>query len=151
MFRTPLVLVLAAAVLTGCGSAEASTAQAGTPTPSLPCTLPYDTHVALLSPVPGSTGVPAGNGSVVLVASRELPKAVTLVAVDRKGRMSTGAALEKVAAPPHAGAAPFADPVYYRAGIALNAHRHYTIALDDVSQNGCAPYAKVTGNARFST
>ena len=27
----------------------------------------------------------------------------------------------------------------------------YTIALDDLAQNGCAPYAKIAGDARFST
>ena len=59
MFRSPLVLALAAAVLTGCAGAAAATGQAGAPTPSLPCSLPYGTHVALVSPVPGSSGVAA--------------------------------------------------------------------------------------------
>jgi hypothetical protein len=153
MFRSPLVLALAAAVLTGCASAAASTAQADPPTPSLPCSLPYDTHVALVSPVPGSSGVAAAGAPVVVVASRELPKAVTVVAVDRKGRAVAASGLEKLPAPPpHAAAPGYADPVFYRAlGLALSPHRHYTLAVDDVAQNGCAPYAPVSGDARFST
>jgi hypothetical protein len=154
MFRSFLVLALAlaAAVLTGCASAAASTAQGGPPTPSLPCSLPYDTHVALVSPAPGSSGV-AGSAPVVVVASRELPKAVTVVAVDRKGRAVAASGLEKLPAPPpHAAAPGYADPVFYRAvGLALSRHRHYTLAVDDVAQNGCAPYAPLTGDARFST
>jgi hypothetical protein len=139
-------------VLTGCGSADASTAQAGAPTPSLPCSLPYDTHVALISPVPGTSGVAGGNVPIVVVASRELPKAMAVVAIDRKGRAVTGGLEKLPVPPPHAVAPGYADPVFYRAtGVALSAHRHYTIALDDLSQNGCAPYAPVTGNARFST
>jgi hypothetical protein len=76
-----------------------------------------------------------------------------VVAIDRKGRAVTGSALEKLPGPPpHAAAPGFADPVFYRsAALALSAHRHYTIALDDLAQNGCAPYAPVTGDARFST
>jgi hypothetical protein len=153
MFRSPVLLALAAAVLTGCADADASTAQSGAPTPSLPCSLPYATHVALVSPAPGSSGVTAGNVPVVLVASRELPKAVAVVAVDRRGRAVTGGALERMPAPPpHALAPHFADPVFYRSGgVALGPHRRYTIALDDLAQNGCAPYAPLIGNARFST
>jgi hypothetical protein len=33
----------------------------------------------------------------------------------------------------------------------LHAHRHYTLALDDLAQNGCAPYAAIEGDARIST
>jgi hypothetical protein len=152
MFRSPLILALAAAVLTGCGGADASPMPTtGAATPGLPCSLPYGTHVTLVSPVPGSSGVAAGNAPIVVVASRELPKAVTVVALDRKGSVAVGAVLEKVP-PPRAGTPGYANPVYYRsAGVALRAHRHYTIALDDVAQNGCAPYAAVRGNARFST
>jgi len=46
----------------------------------------------------------------------------------------------------------FPNPVYYRVnGVALRAHRNYAIALDDLAQNGCAPYARITGSDRFST
>ena len=86
------------------------------------------------------------------MASRELPKTVTVVAIGGHGSVTPGAALERTTRPAHAAQAAWADPVYYRAGgVALNPHRHYTIALDDVAQNGCAPYAPISGNARFST
>jgi hypothetical protein len=151
MLRSPLAVLLAASVLAGCASSAASTVQSAAPTPSLPCSLPYDTHVALVSPVPGSSGVAAGNAPIVVVASRELPKAASVVVIDHKGRAAPAAALEKIA-PPRAAAAPYADPVYYRAAaVALRAHKHYTVALDDLAQNGCAPYVAASGNARFST
>jgi hypothetical protein len=152
MLRSSLVLVLAVLALSGCGAVEASTPRASAATPSLPCFLPYGTHVALLSPVPGSFGVAAGSAAVVVVASRDLPKTIAIVATEAKGVASSAATLERTSRPVHAARPPFSDPVYYRAsGLALHAHRHYTLALDDVAQNGCAPYAKITGNARFST
>jgi hypothetical protein len=152
MFRTLVIVVLASLALNGCGSAEASTPKAAAASPNLPCSLPYGTQVVLLSPVPGSTGVAVGNAPVLVVASRDLPKTVTVVATDTTGRSSAAVALERAAAPAHVTRAPWADPVYYRAaGIALRAHRHYTLALDDIAQNGCAPYAPITGDARFST
>ena len=121
-------------------------------TPSLPCSLPYGTHVALLSPAPGSRGVAAGAVPVVVVASRDLPKSVTVVATDAKGTTVPGAPLERTTRPPHAAHPSFPNPVYYRAsGVALHPHRHYTLALDDVAQNGCAPYVSLAGNARFNT
>lgn len=153
MFRSLAVLVLAALSLAGCSGVEAaSTPSTGVATPNLPCSLPYGTHVTLLSPLPGSTGVAAGLAPVVLVASRELPKTVTAVAVSAKGTATSGSPLERTAKPAYAASSAFPHPVYYRAtALNLRAKRHYTIALDDLAQNGCAPYAKVTGNARFST
>jgi hypothetical protein len=153
MFRTSLILALAAAVLTGCGGAEASSISTeAAATPSLPCTLPYGTHVTLVSPAPGSSGVAAGNAPIVVVASRELPSAVTVIAIDHKGNAVTGAALEKDPVPPRVATPGYAHPIYYRSpGVALQPHRHYTIALDDLAQNGCAPYAPIRGNPRFST
>jgi hypothetical protein len=151
MLRSLAALVFAALTLAGCGAAEASTPQAAVPTPSLPCSLPYGTHVALLSPVPGSTGVTPGS-AVLVVASHDLPKTVTLVATDAKGGAGQPAVLERTAPPAHAGRAPFPNPVYYRAaGVGLRPHRGYTVALDDLAQNGCAPYAAMAGDARFST
>jgi hypothetical protein len=151
MFRSFVVVVIAVLTLAGCGAVEASTPRASAPSPHLPCSLPYGTHVVLLSPVPGSTGVAAG-GALTLVASHDLPKTITVVATDAKGSAGPAASLERTASPAHAAHSPFADPVYYRAtGLAFRAHRHYTLALDDVAQNGCAPYARITGNARFST
>jgi hypothetical protein len=152
MFRSPLVFVLAALALSGCAGAEASTTMPPQATASLPCYLPYGTKVALLSPAPGSAGVPAGGAPIVVVASRDLPRSVTLVATDRKGRTTPAATLERVPAPAHAAPVPFRHPVYYRAnGVALHAQGHYTVALDDLAQNGCAPYAQIAGDARFST
>lgn len=152
MFRSCAVVVLAALALAGCGRVEASTPKAGLATPSLPCTVPYGTHVALVSPVPGSRGVAAANAPIVVVASQDLPKTVALVATDGKGIAAPSAALERTAKPAAAVRAGFPDPVYYRAvGVGLHAHRRYTVALDDLAQNGCAPYAKITGSARFST
>jgi hypothetical protein len=151
MFRSPLVFVLAVLALAGCGSAEASTPASGGPALTLPCSLPYGTRVALLSPAPGSAGVPSGGAPLVLVASRDLPRTVTVVATDRKGRATPGGTLERMPAPTHAAAVPFRHPVYYRASVALLAQRHYTVALDDLAQNGCAPYAQIAGNPRFST
>ncbi|HEY5350744.1 MAG TPA: hypothetical protein VIJ64_13450 [Candidatus Lustribacter sp.] len=152
MFRTLLVLVLASLALGGCGRAEAAAPKAAAASPNLPCSLPYGTRVALLSPVPGSAGVAAGNAPVLVVASRALPKTVNVVATDTKGTSSAAAALELTAAPAQVTRAPWPDPVYYRAaGMALRAHRHYTLALDDIAQNGCAPYVPITGGARFST
>jgi hypothetical protein len=152
MFRSCAALVIAVLALAGCGAVEASTPPISTASANLPCSLPYGTHVALLSPVPGSAGVAAGNAPVLVVASRELPKTVAVVATTAKGTVTAAATLERTAPPVHAKRAPFPDPVYYRAsGLALSAHRHYTIALDDVAQNSCAPYARITGNARFST
>jgi hypothetical protein len=153
MFRSIAVLVLAALALAGCSRVEAAPApSAGMATPNLPCSLPYGTTVALLSPVPGSTGVSAGLAPVVLVASRDLPKTVTAVAVSAKGTATLGSPLERTAKPVHAAPSPWANPVYYRApALNLRAKRHYTIALDDLAQNGCAPYVKIAGDARFST
>jgi hypothetical protein len=152
MFRSWAALALAIVALAGCGSVEASTPKAAAATPSLPCSLPYGTQVALVWPRPGSAGVAAGNAPVTVVASRELPKTVTVVAIGGHGSVTPGATLERTARPAHAAQAAWADPVYYRAGsVALSPHRHYTIALDDVAQNGCAPYVAISGNARFST
>jgi len=151
MFRSFAALGLAVLLLSGCGAVDASTPRASAPSPHLPCSLPYGTHVALISPAPGSTGDAAGS-PLVVVASHDLPATVTVVATDTKGAASPAASLERTAWPAHAARAPFADPVYYRtSGLALHAHRHYTLALDDVAQNGCAPYARMNGNARFST
>jgi hypothetical protein len=152
MFRSFAALVLAVLALAGCGAVEASTPKAAAVTPHLPCSLPYGTRVALLSPSPGSTGVTAG-AAVLVAASRDLPKSVAVVATDAKGTASVAAPLERTAPPPaHAPRAPFPAAVYYRAsGLTLHAHRHYTLSLDDVAQNGCAPYARIAGVARFST
>jgi hypothetical protein len=151
MFRSSVVLVVAVLALAGCGAVEASTPRASPTSPHLPCSLPYGTHVALLSPVPGSSGVAAGS-ALTVVASHDLPKTVIVVATDATGGATPAASLERTASPMHATPSPFADPVYYRtAGLALHAHRHYTLALDDLAQNGCAPYARITGDARFST
>jgi hypothetical protein len=151
MFRS-FVLVAAVLALAGCGAVEASTPRASPTSPHLPCSLPYGTHVALLSPLPGSSGVATGS-ALTVVASHDLPKTVTVVATDATtGAASPAASLERTAAPAHAAPSPFADSVYYRTtGLALHAHRHYTLALDDVAQNGCAPYARITGDGRFST
>ena len=154
MFCSRAVFVLAVLALTGCGAVDASAPKAGAVSANLPCSLPYGTHVALLAPVPGSAGVAAGNAPVLIVASRDLPKSVTIVATDSgaKGSGNPAAPLERTAAPAHAARAPWTDPVYYRAsGLALRPHRHYTLALDDIAQNGCTPYVRMTGNARFST
>ena len=151
MLRSAVALLIAVLALAGCGAVEASTPRASDASPNLPCSLPYGTHVALLSPVPGSAGVAAGT-AVLVVASRALPKTMTVVATDAKGAAGPATARERTAAPAHAVRAPFRDPVYYRASsVALRAHRHYTLALDDVAQNGCAPYARLAGSARFST
>jgi hypothetical protein len=146
MIRSAAV-VLAILALAACSSVEASAPVA---TPNLPCSLPYGTHVALVSPRPGAAVAP-GNTTVVLVASHDLAKTVTVVATDSKGS-STSGSLERTARPAGAAHAAFEHPVYYRAaGVTLRAHRHYTVALDDVAQNGCAPYVAVAGDARFST
>ena len=146
MFRRVAVLALAAFALAGCSSVEASTPnQQLLATPSLPCSLPYGTSVALVPPA-------APGGNLTLVASRELPKTITLVATDRKGGGTPVVSLERIPRPRRAGQSAFPDPVYYRAsGVALHAHRHYTLALDDLAQNGCAPYAAMDGNPRIST
>lgn len=150
MFRSQAALALAALVLTGCGAVEASPAKPSAVTANLPCSLPYGTRVALVSPLPGSAGVAAGT-PVLVVASRELPKSVTVVATAGKGT-ANASSLERTAAPAHAARAPFQAPVYYRASaVALRPHRHYTVALDDVAQNGCSPYVRIAGNPRFST
>ncbi len=148
----PCAVLLALLALAGYGSVEASETKAAVAaTPSLPCFLPYGTHVALVSPKPGSREVPRGT-SLVLVASHDLPKTVTAVTADAKGNTTAGGVLERTARPAGATPAPFANPVYYRAtGIALHANRHYTIALDDLAQNGCAPLAQLSGDDRFST
>ena len=72
MLRALAVTALAALALAGCGGRQASTPQAAAATPNLPCSLPYGTHVALVSPKPGSQA--ATNGPIVLVASRDLPQ-----------------------------------------------------------------------------
>jgi hypothetical protein len=150
MLRRSAVAVLAALVLAGCSATATAPPQVSATTPNLPCLLPYGTEVALVSPAPGSQV--SNNGPIVLVASRPLPRTVTLIATDRHGVVTPVATLEHLAAPAHAAKPPFSDPVYYRAtGTGLRAHRHYTLALDDVAQNGCAPYAAMTGEARFST
>jgi hypothetical protein len=153
MFRSFAVLVLAVLALAGCGRVEAAPApSAAMAIPNLPCSLPYGTQVTLLSPQPGSTGVAAGLAPVVLVASRDLPKTVTAVAISAKGTATPASPLERTAKPVHAALSAFPNPIYYRAmGLNLRAKRHYTIALDDLAQNGCAPYAKIAGDARFST
>jgi hypothetical protein len=152
MLRSCAALVLAVLLLAGCGSVEASTPPPSVATPSLPCSVPYGTRVALLLPEPGSKGVAAGNAPVVLVASRDLPKTISVVAISARGTATPASPLERTARPTHAAPAAFPDPVYYRAaGISLHANRHYTIALDDLAQNGCSPYAKINGDARFST
>ena len=135
MFRSCAALVLALATLAGCSSVEASPSTASA-TPNLPCTLPYGTHVALLSPAPGSSGVAAGSAPVVIVASHDLPKTVAVVAISTKGRVSPGGTLERTARPGRPAKTGFTNPVYYRAGgLMLNAKRHYTLALDDLAQN----------------
>ena len=146
MFRAVAVLVLATIALAGCSSVEASTPKAQLATPSLPCTLPYGTRVQLLAPA-------ATPGTILLVASRELPKTVSLVATDRRGGITPAVTLERLTRLHRDAKTPaFPNPVFYRAsGVALHAHRHYTLALDDVAQNGCAPYAELDGNARLST
>jgi hypothetical protein len=131
---------------------EASARKATFATPSLPCSLPYGTQVALLSPQPGSHTVNAASTPLILVASHDLPKTLAAVATDARGAVISSVALERTAKPASATSTAFPDPVYYRAsGIGLRAHRHYTIALEDLAQNGCAPYAKISGEARFST
>jgi len=121
-------------------------------TPSLPCSLPYGSLVVLIEPAPEGAVIPSGSVRVVLAASRQLPPTVSLVATDRRGTATPPALLERVPAPRRLLRIPFANPVYYRAdGLVLPAHRHYTLALDDLAQNGCAPYASLAGNARFST
>lgn len=150
MFRACSVLVLAALVLAGCSTVDSTPPKVSAATPNLPCSLPYGTEVALVSPAPGSQA--RAGSPIVLVASRTLPKTMTVIATDRKGRSTSPALLERVTAAPHVKRAPFADPVYYRAAAtSLGAHRHYTLALDDPAQNGCTPYVALTGEARFST
>jgi hypothetical protein len=149
MFRACFALVLAALVLAGCGTVASTPPKVSAATPNLPCSLPYGTEVALVSPAPGSQASPGS--PIVLVASHTLPKTITLIATDRKGRSTPVATLEPVAAAPHVARPRFSDPVYYRAAGTLGAHRHYTLALDDPAQNGCTPYVALTGEARFST
>jgi hypothetical protein len=148
MFRAVVALVLATIALAGCSSVEASTPTSQLATPSLPCTLPYGTRVRVLAPAPGTAA-----GTILLVASRELPKTVSLVATDRKGGAVPAVGLERLTRLRRTIKAPaFPNAVYYRAsGVALHAHRHYTLALDDLAQNGCAPYAPMDGDARIST
>ena len=153
MFIRPAALALAVLALAGCESVAASEAlrTSAAATLSLPCTLPYDTRVALIKPAPGTR---TGGGPIVLAASRELPKTIALIATDGNGSVTHVATLERVIpnAHPYPNPPPFRDPIYYKAsGSALAAHRHYTLALDDVAQNGCAPYAAMAGPARFST
>jgi hypothetical protein len=148
MFRSSLILALAAAALTACSSADASLAQAGGPTPSLPCSLPYGTQAALVSPAPGSLVVPSSDTPIVIAASRDLPKAVSVVVLEHNGTVAAHGRLERIPAP----RATRPDARYYRSrGLALRAGQHYTIALDNLGQNGCAPYAALAGAARFST
>lgn len=148
MFRFAALLAVAMLALAGCSSAVA--APASTPaSPNLPCSLPYGTEVELVSPAPGSAAEP---GPIVLVASRPLPKTVSVVATDRRGVVTPVAALERIPKPAHSAPAAYPDPVYYRTvGNGLRSHRHYTLSLDDLAQNGCAPYAAMSGSARFST
>lgn len=149
MFRACAAAVLSALVLAGCSATQATPPKVGAATPNLPCSLPYGTKVQLVSPAPGSH---AGGGPIVLAASRPLPKTVTLIATDRRGTVTPVATLERLAQPEHIKSVHYSDPVYYRAtGAGLRSHRHYTLALDDVAQNGCAPYAALAGEARFST
>jgi len=151
MFRAYVVL-LALLALAGCGSVEASEPKAAVAaTPSLPCSLPYGTRVALVSPKPGSRDVPR-SAPLVLVASHDLPKTVAAVTTDTKDGVTAGGPLERTTRPAGATPAAFSNPVYYRAtGVTLHAHRQYTVALDDLAQNGCAPYAQISGDPRFST
>jgi hypothetical protein len=148
MLRSSLILVLATAALTACSRADAAPAGTGAPTPSLPCTLPYATHARLVSPLPGSFVVPAPNTPIVIAASRELPKAIGVVALTGDGSVAARGTLDRTPAPRH----PAAATAYYRsAGLGLHPGSTYTIALDNLAQNGCAPYAALAGNARFST
>jgi len=151
MIRAYAVL-LALLALAGCSSVAASEPKAAVAaTPSLPCSLPYGTRVALVSPKPGSRDVPRSS-ALVLVASHDLPKTVAAVTSNAKDGTTAGDPLERTGRPAGVTAAPFANPVYYRAtGIALHGHRHYTVALDDLAQNGCAPYAQLSGDPHFST
>jgi hypothetical protein len=151
MFRVYAVLLTLLA-LAGCSSVEASEPKAAVAaTPSLPCSLPYGTNVALVAPKPGSRDVPRGS-SLVLVASHDLPKTVAAVTSDAKDGTTAGGLLQRTARPSGAAPAPFPNPVYYRAtGVTLHAHRNYAVALDDLAQNGCAPYAQISGDPRFST
>jgi hypothetical protein len=149
MFRLQAAFAMGLFLLTGCGAVDAST-PVSVATANLPCSLPYGTHVALVAPAPGSTGVAAGS-PVLVAASRELPKTVNVVATEGRGTASS-AALERTAAPVHVTHAPFPAPVYYRAtAVGLQPHRHYTVALDDIAQNGCAPYVRIAGDPHFST
>lgn len=153
MFSRRAALVLAVLTLAGCGSVAASepARTSATATPSLPCSLPYGTRVALIEPAPGT---PAGSGPIVLAASRELPKTIALIATDGNGSVTRVATLERVTPNSHAHPSPppSRNRIYYKASAnALAPHRHYTLALDDLAQNGCAPYAALTGQARFST
>lgn len=152
MFRSCLAAVLAVLVLAACStSRHLSPARVSAATPTLPCTLPYGTRVALLSPHPGSAKVGAGDTTVVVAASRDLPKTATVVATDAKGDQVSGALERSTHAHAHS-KAPFKSPVVYRArGVALRPGGHYTIALDDLAQNGCAPYVSLGDGARFST
>jgi hypothetical protein len=150
MFRALAVFALAALALAGCGGRAVPAPKIALATPSLPCELPYGTEVALVLPKPGSQA--ANTGPIVVAASRHLAKTIALIATDRHGVVTPVATLEHLAIPPAGVHAPFPDTVYYRAsGAALAAHRHYTLTLDDEAQNGCAPYAAMTGEARFST
>jgi hypothetical protein len=152
MFRSLAVPLLTLLALSACAGAQPEKApQAAAATPNLPCSLPYGTDVGLVSPRPETAGVRAGNGTFIVVASRVLPSTVSLVATDRRGNASASAPLERIARPEGA-TSTFVHPIFYRANaLGLHAHRHYTIALDDAAQNGCAPLARVNGDARFST
>ena len=86
------------------------------------------------------------------MASHDLPKTVAAVTSDAKDGTTAGGPLQRTTRPAGTAPAPFANPVYYRAtGVTLHAHQHYAVALDDLAQNGCAPYAQISGDPRFST
>jgi hypothetical protein len=133
----PYAVLLALLALAGCSSVEASTPpQTALATPSLPCSLPYGAQVTLVSPKSGS---------------HEVSRSASLVTDARHGARA-GGPLEPVARPANAPRPPFANAVYYRApGVTLHAHQQYTVAVDDLAQNGCAPYAQISGNPHFST
>lgn len=154
MFRSSAAVFAALVALAGCSGAKpaAVPAHVAAATPNLPCTLPYGTQVTLLAPRTAAGKVAAGSTTVVLAASRDLPKTATIVATDAKGNKTSEATLERSVRSRRHTRVPFADPVFYRArGLALHAHGDYTIALDDLAQNGCAPYVALNGNTRFST
>lgn len=145
MDRSFLIPALLAIALAAGGTADASMPRSVAPTPSLPCSLPYGTDAALVSPPPVRLGAPVDT-RIVIAASRDLPKAISVVALDGGGTVAARGALKRMPAPPAA----LPGSVYYRsADLTLRPGQRYTIALDNVAQNGCAPYAPLTGGADY--